>query len=255
VFEHEKQAPKSHYFLLQHGRITHGMQFVDPEQARWPTSYYGEESGVGLAIKALPPGPRHIGLVGLGTGTLAAYGRPGDSLRIYEINPEVQRLAASRFGYLNLCRQQKAEVSVVLGDARLSLEREDPSLQFDLLALDAFSSDAIPVHLLTAEAFQLYQRHLKTNGVIAVHISNHYLDLEPVVVNLARQFQYKLAAIDYDETSDQWWLYSSTWLLLSHNRAIIDSPAIQEVAYSVKTNATNVPLWTDDFASLFQILK
>src|SRR5208283_1816496 len=124
---------------------------------------------------------------------------------IYEINPEVKRLASSRFTYLQHC---PGKVEVVPGDARLSMEREPPQ-HFDLLALDAFSGDAIPVHLLTKEAFDIYERHMNTNGVIAVHISNHYLDLEPVVVNLARQFHYKLAPIDYDENEDEWWLYGS----------------------------------------------
>ncbi len=145
-------------------------------------------------------------------------------------------------------------VEVAPGDARLSLEREPPQ-HFDLLVLDAFSSDAIPVHLLTKEAFELYARHLNTNGIIAVHISNHYLDLEPVVVNLARHFGYKLASIDYEETDEEWWLYSSTWILLTHSEQIINSPAIRNAESTIATNSVTVPLWTDDFASLFQILR
>lgn len=252
VFEHEPVNPKSHYFLLQHGRITHGIQFVDPQQSQWPTSYYGEDSGVGLAMKVLPQGPRRVGVIGLGAGTLAAYGRAGDNFRFYEINPEVRRLATSRFTFLSNC-MSTAKVDVVLGDARLSLEQEPPQ-SFDLLALDAFSSDAIPVHLLTKQAFELYERHLKTNGIIAVHISNHYLDLEPVVANLAHEFNYRVAAIDYDESDDEWWLYSSTWILLTRDNAVMNFPPIRAVAYPAKTKA-NLPLWTDDFASLFQILK
>ncbi|HWX19106.1 MAG TPA: fused MFS/spermidine synthase [Candidatus Binatia bacterium] len=251
VYEYRKDEPKGHHFVLQHGRITHGLQFVDAQQAGWPTSYYGEESGIGLALKALPAGHRRLGLVGLGTGTLTAYALPGDYVRIYEINPDVKRYATSRFSYLANCAG-KAEVA--LGDARLSMEQEPPQ-QFDLLALDAFSSDAIPVHLLTREAFQVYQRHLKTNGIIAVHISNHFLDLEPVVTNLARQFNYKLAVIDYDEADEEWWLYSSTWILLSRDEKFMTSPSIAAAALPTKTNAVKAPLWTDDFASLFQILK
>jgi hypothetical protein len=256
VYEHYRNEPLSHYFLLQHGRITHGLQFADPAQARWPISYYGAESGIGLGVGALPPGPRRIGVAGLGTGTMAAYARAGDYLRIYEINPQVVTLATTRFTYLtNFCRSP-GTLQIALGDARLSMEKE-PSQHFDLLVLDAFSSDAIPVHLLTREAFALYGRHLNTNGIIAVHISNHYLDLEPVVVKLAREFGYKLAAIDYDDTENEgeWWLYSSTWVLLSRNEQIINSPAIREAAYTVSTNSLKGPLWTDDFASLFQILK
>lgn len=251
VFEESRDDPKEHYLLLEHGRITHGLQFVDPAQAAWPTTYYGEESGVGLAIGALPARARRIGLVGLGAGTLSAYGRTNDYLRIYEINPAVRQLAATRFTYLANC---PARVEVTLGDARLSMEREPPQ-NFDLLALDAFSSDAIPVHLLTREAFALYLRHLNPDGIIAVHISNHYLDLEPVVANLARQFGFGLATIDYEETDEAWWLYSSTWILLSRNQKVLDTPAIRAAATPAKPRPRNVPQWTDDFASLFQILR
>jgi len=260
VCEYRKDDPEGHYFLLQHGRITHGIQFVDPRRATWPTTYYAKGSGVALAVDALSPGGRRIGLVGLGTGTVTAYGRAGDYLRIYEINPDVQQLATSRFRYLSNC---PAKVEIALGDARLSLEREPPQ-NFDLIALDAFSSDAIPVHLLTKEAFEVYARHLNTNGIIAVHISNHYLNLEPVVANLARHFDYKLASISHDEEDNEaddedwegaWWDYSSTWILLTHSEEIIKSPAINHAASAVKTNAVPIPLWTDDFASVFQILQ
>jgi hypothetical protein len=251
VHEHEKNDPTSHYFLLLHGQITHGLQFVDPARATWPVSYYGAKSGIGLGVAALPTGPRRIGVVGLGTGTMAAFGRAGDCLRFYEINPQVQSVATSWFSYLT---KSAATVEVVLGDARLSLER-DPPQHFDLLALDAFSGDAIPVHLLTKEAFEVYQRHLNADGIIAVHISNDGLDLEPVVVNLARHFGYKLASIHHEEPGGAWWLYPSTWVLLSRSEQIIDSPAIRSAASVVNTNDIKVPLWTDDFASLFQILR
>ncbi len=251
VFEYRKNQPAEHHFLLQHGRITHGLQFVDAAEAVRPTTYYGAESGIGLAVRALPAADRRIGLVGLGTGTMSAYGQAGDYLRIYEINPQVKQLAMSRFTYLAHC---PAKIDIAPGDARLSMERE-PSQHFDLLVLDAFSSDAIPVHLLTKEAFALYERHLNTNGIIAVHVSNHYLDLEPVVVNLARHFKYRLASISFDETEDEWWLYSSTWILLTRSQEIINAPAIRAASSKVNTNSVKVPLWTDDFASLFQILK
>jgi hypothetical protein len=253
VFEHRKEEPDGHYFLLQHGRITHGLQFVDPAQAKWPTSYYGPGTGIERAVRALPATQRRIGVVGLGTGTLMAYGQPGDYWRIYEINPEVRRLSSSRFSYLAHC---PGTVDLAMGDARLSMDREPPQ-QFELLALDAFSSDAIPVHLLTREAFQIYARHLKTNGIIAVHISNHYLDLEPVVANLANHFHYRLAMFDYDENDNQeeWWLPSPTWILLTHRDATFLSPSLSSGATAIKTNWARVPLWTDDFASLFQILQ
>jgi hypothetical protein len=251
VYEYEKDRPYGHYFLLQHGGITHGLQFTQPEQAKWPTTYYGPGSGIHMAVQALPTTSRRLGVVGLGTGTSAAFGRDGDYLRIYEINPEVVRLANSQFTYVGNC---PGKVEIALGDARLSMEREVPQ-QFDLLALDAFSSDAIPVHLLTKEAFELYQKHVKTNGIIAVHISNHYLDLEPVVLNLARHFNYQVAKIEYDEddAEQDWWFYSSTWLLLTYNQEAVNSPPISAASSQVKPK--RIPLWTDDFASLFQILQ
>jgi len=251
VYEYQKDDPEMHYFLLQHGRITHGLQFTDPAQSSTPVSYYGPDSGIGLAVSALHLGPRRIGVVGLGTGTMAAFGRPGDHLRFYEINPQVQAVANSWFSYLTNC---PGSVEVALGDARLTLE-QDPPQRFDLLVLDAFSSDAIPVHLLTKEAFEVYERHLNTNAIIAVHISNHYLDLEPVVVNLARQFGYKLAVIDFEENDEEWWNYSSTWVLLSRNEQIMKAAPIHYLANPASTNSVSIPLWTDDFASLFQILN
>jgi hypothetical protein len=250
VYEHRRDDPKEHHYLLQHGRITHGLQFIDPEQARLPTTYYGDASGIGLAMHAFPEGTRRVGLVGLGTATLTAYGRAGDYMRIYEINPQVRQLATTRFKYATSCR---GKVEIELGDARLSMERDSPQ-QFDVLALDAFSSDAIPVHLLTKEAFDVYQRHLKTNAIVAVHISNHYLDLEPVVANLAKQFGYKMAIIDFDENDEEWWLYSSTWILLSRDQGVLEQPAIS-AATRTKSSSRKAPLWTDDFTSLFQILK
>ncbi len=251
VFEHNKTNSFDHHFLLQHGRITHGIQFADAEQALWPTSYYGEQSGIGLGIAALPAGPRRFGVVGLGTGSIAAYARRGDYLRIYEINPEVMHVAKSCFTYLRTC---PARVDVVAGDARLSLER-DPPQNFDLLALDAFTSDAIPVHLLTKEAFEVYGRHLRTNGIIAVHISNQYLDLEPVIKRLATKLNYNIAVIDYEEMEGDWWLYACTWVLLTHDEQILNLPAIHWASNTPKTNSVSFPLWTDDFASLLQVLK
>jgi SAM-dependent methyltransferase len=251
VFEQRKVSAKEHHYLLVHGRITHGLQFLDPERSGWATSYYGEDSGISMAINALPAGPRKIGVIGLGTGTMAVFARAGDTMRIYEINPDVRRLATSRFSYVT---KSHGNVEVVLGDARLSMEAEPPQ-NYDLLALDAFSSDAIPVHLLTRESFALYERHLKTNGIIVLHISNRYLNLEPVVVNLAHEFGYHIAIIDDDNEDGDWWTFPSTWVVLSKNRSVVESDPIAKVASTIRPPKHPVPLWTDDFASLFQILK
>jgi hypothetical protein len=251
VFDHRQESPQDRFILLRHGRITHGLQFTRADYAKLPTTYYSTNSGVGMAINALPERPRRIGMVGLGTGTLATYGRAGDTLRIYEIDPEVVELARTRFSYLSNC---PAKIEIVPGDARLSLEREAPQ-QFDLLALDAFSGDAVPVHLLTREAFAVYERHMATNGVLAIHISNHFLDLEPVVVNLARDVRRGIMLIDPDDDEEQWWIYGSTWALMSRQREFYNRPEFYSSAVPFRTNAPVIPLWRDDFASLFQILR
>ena len=250
VFKYDSDASNLHYLEFSHGRTLHGQQFTDPERALWPTTYFSENSGIGLAMQALPAGDRRIGVIGLGAGTLAAYPQSGDYMHIYEINPEVDRIARSRFTYLSNC---KGKVEVTLGDGRLSLEREAPQ-NFDLLVLDAFNSDAPPVHLLTKEAFVIFERHLKTNGVIAVNISNRRVNLEPVIANLARHFGYQMTTIENVPPSDKPWLMASSWVLLSHDPAIFDVPAIRLAGRPLLTDPASIPLWTDDFASLFQIL-
>jgi hypothetical protein len=238
-----------------HGATTHGLQFVSPEKALLPTSYYGEHSGIGLALRHLPrESGRRLGLVGLGTGTLAVYGQAGDTLRIYEINPAVEKLARDPFTHL---ARSPAKIDVVMGDARLSLEQEltaGQPQQFDLLALDAFSSDAIPAHLLTKEAFELYLKHMRPDGVIAVHISNRYLDLEPVVRALAQHFDLNMAVIS-DDYEAEWWFYETTWILVTKNKTFLAQPAIEE-ATDIPSNTPHPPvLWTDDRTSLYEILR
>ncbi|MCH8218993.1 MAG: fused MFS/spermidine synthase, partial [Planctomycetes bacterium] len=189
---YKEPKSKRKYLKLVHGRIAHGMQYDDAKHRRQPTSYYGEESGVGLALRHLPRKTgRRIGVVGLGVGTLAAYGREGDVIRFYEIDPQVFRFAEKLFSYL---KDSEADVEVVPGDARLSLERE-ASQNSDLLVLDAFSGGAVPVHLLTKEAFEVYLRHLNPDGVLAVHITNIHLDLAPVVRRLGEAFHLEAISI------------------------------------------------------------
>ena len=250
VFEHRKDEPRGHHYLLQHGRITHGLQLADPQLQTLATTYYGNQSGIGLALKALTQANRRIGIIGLGTGTIATYARPGDFLHFYEINPAVKELAAHPFTHLKQCA---GAWSITPGDARLSLENE-PSQDFDLLALDAFSSDAIPVHLLTREAFALYLFHLNTNGLLAVHVSNHFLDLEPVVLRQAAEFGLHAVVIDHDADPAQWWIYSSTWILLSRNDQLLADSSIRANARP-KLSSRHVPVWTDDYCSLFEIVR
>lgn len=247
----------SRNYLLSHGITTHGLQFAKDPYDRWPTSYYGPDSGVGLAVDTAEPttGGRHIGMVGLGTGSLAAYGMPGDRLRIYEINPDVLTLARERFTFLS---QTVADVHIVLGDARLMLEdelRREAPQKFDVLALDAFSSDAIPVHLLTEEAFRVYLRHLKSDGIIAVHISNRYLDLRPVVESMARHYGLHFVTVSHNPGDDDWWLYRTTWMLLSRDEARLQVKAIADAAEEPPDADAPLVHWTDDRASLYRVLR
>jgi hypothetical protein len=256
VFEHNATSPDLHYYTLVHGVTSHGLQFAAEPKASWPTTYYAESSGIGLAIGQLPPLPRrHIGLVGLGTGTVATYGRTGDRVRIYEIDPHVEQLARTRFTYL---AHSSANVQVVMGDARVSMERELATHEpqgFDVLALDAFTSDAIPVHLLTKEAFEIYLQHLKPDGVIAVHTSNRYLDLEPVVKTLAAHFGLSVVSIVDNPPSKNWWVFRTTWMLVTRNRAFLETTEIANAADKYEPSPRTAALWTDDHASLYEILK
>lgn len=257
VLEPDVTELRERHRLLVHGATTHGLQLLEPGRTRTPTTYYSATSGVGRAIDSLDDGdgwlqPRRLGLVGLGVGTLAAYARQGDFLCVYEINPAIRDLARRRFGFLDECG---AEVEVVMGDARLSLERElaaRAARAFDVLALDAFSSDAIPVHLLTREAFETYLGHLAPRGILAVHVSNRYLDLSPVVERLADHFGLAAVSVN-DPGGDEWWAYSSTWLLLSRDPEILARPGIADAADACGTGA-GADLWTDDFASLWPLV-
>lgn len=257
VFEYEKERPESHYYLLLHGRITHGLQFVSPSRAREITSYFGPTSGLGLAFNHFPKREgKRIGLLGLGVGTIAAYGRPGDYMRIYEINPQVTDIAAKPFSYL---ANSEAKVEVVMGDGRLSMENEAPQ-NFDILIMDAFSSDAVPVHLLTREAFDIYVRHLNKDGAILVNISNRFLDLRPVVENAAKEFGFQALHINSDdgggeeEGESAWWLYGSSWMILSKNTEFLNRGALRQAASPPLSEPNKIPLWTDDYASMFEIL-
>jgi len=235
---------------LLHGTITHGEQFLAPERRRLATTYYGPQTGIGLAIRNLEPNdPRNIGVIGLGTGTLATYGRLGDRIQYYEINPLVVRLARAEFTYLADCQ---AKLDIVLGDARLSLERE-PNQNFDVLAVDAFSSDSIPVHLLTVEAFRLYFRHIKPEGVLAVHVSNRYLDLKPIVQLAAKALGKHTLVIDTDDDDDAG-VFGATWVLVTGNEAFLRK--LETGQDGAKLMARNdLRMWTDNYSNLFRILK
>ncbi len=254
VREEFKDKAIGHHFVLHHGNTLHGLQFVDPVGAQMPTVYYAPQSGIGRMIIGMlshSPAGRRYGIVGLGVGTLAAYARTNDYFRFYEINPAVMHVATKFFTYAPHCA---AKVDCVIGDARLSLEKETAQ-NFDLLVLDAFSGDSIPVHLLTREAFGVYARHLKPGGVIAVHTSNNYLDLEPLLVSLAQTLGYSLAVVEAHPAPKEWWVRPTIWVLLSRDARALNLPEVRSAARVAKAVPGHVRYWTDDFTSLYQVLR
>jgi SAM-dependent methyltransferase len=236
---------------LVHGAILHGDQYMDPPYNRSATTYYKAASGIGrillLKEKQRPDVPRRIGVIGLGTGTIATYGNKGDVMRFYDINPAVVTIAKRDFTYL---KDSEASIEISLGDARLNLEREPPQ-NFDVLAVDAFSSDSIPVHLITLEAVAIYEKHLKPDGVIAFHVSNRFLDLKPVVQQIADKRGLHVAWVrdTYDDGST-----TSDWVLLSRANGQFLKPEILDASYIIAPQP-GWRLWTDDFNNLVQVMK
>jgi hypothetical protein len=238
-------AADQQYRALFNGAIQHGIQFISAQRSRLPTTYYGPECGAAIALKALRGRPLRVGMIGLGIGTFAAYAEAGDVFRFYEINPEVIQLAGSQFRYL---RESRGVTEVVPGDARLSLERE-PAQNYDLLAVDAFSGDSIPIHLLTSEAFALYLRHLAPGGALAVHVTNKHLKLEPVVKRLAdvygvRSYMIVNGKDDVDK------VYSSSWVVVTRNPEL--AAKIEYLSTPIKDVA---PVWTDNYSNLLGVLR
>jgi SAM-dependent methyltransferase len=229
---------------LYNGRTLHGVEFLAPDRLRRPTAYYGPDSGVGrllLSPNSSDRRGRRVGLVGLGVGTLAAYGRHGDTFRFYEINPAVIEAASRYFHFLGT---SQALTDVVEGDGRLALQREPPD-SFDVLVLDAFADDSIPVHLLTREAFGIYFRLLRRDGVLAIHLTNRFLDLAPVVeaaaANLGRHVAEVHSAADPDRH-----ILAADWAVVQSGDAGPGEPTLA---------AEKVRMWTDDYSNLFQVLR
>jgi hypothetical protein len=234
---------------LYHGIVQHGAQYLDSAKRAQPTTYFGPDSGAGLTLRFCCDSPKRVGIIGLGAGTLAAYGKPGDTFHFYEINPQVIELAKSHFTFLS---DSKASISIAQGDARLSLERESGPL-YDVFLADAFSGDAIPVHLLTTEAFDLYLKRLKPSGILAIHISNQYLDLAPVVAQLASA--HGLTARQVWSPKDDAHLYAqAVWILMTRGSEFFERP---EIAGAVKPipPRLGLRLWTDDYNNLLQVFR
>lgn len=251
IWEEAWDNPADHKLLMQHGTTFHGLQFQSPDKRHLATAYYSPESGIGLTLRNLAKQQnRRIGIVGLGVGTLAAYGQDGDTICFYEINPDVERLARKYFTYLSDCPSQ---IDIVKGDARLSMEHQPPQ-NYDVLAIDAFSSDAVPVHLLTAEAMAIYLKHLAPEGVLAFHISTMHLDLHSVIWKLADHFGLKTAWIE-SYKNDQTGALDSDWILLARDDRFIGSDSIRPNASPPDRRRKEVLLWTDDHINLLQILK
>lgn len=245
------EGPKqAHTRTLIHGVINHGRQYLDDSLFLAPITYFSPNSGVGLAIVNSWRMNHRVGVIGLGTGTLTAYSRPGDYYRVYEINPLVWEVAKTQFRFLSGC---KGKCEIALGDARLSLEREQPQ-NFDVLVVDAFSGDSIPVHLLTKESFELYQRHLKPDGILAVHVSNKHLALAPVVERLATSMGLTTLLVSNDESENEE-VFAADWVLVSKaGNPTLSLPVVQSAGQPVPPRP-ELRVWTDDYSNLFQIWK
>jgi len=244
----EVGADPDHRRQLIHGNIMHGKQYLAPDFKSEPTSYYTRSSGIGRLIESLHPrrDPIKVGIIGLGTGTIAAYGTKGDTYRFYDINPGVIAIAQRDFSFL---KDSDATIELPLGDARLKLERETPQ-GFDVLAIDAFSSDAIPVHLITREAVDVYLRHMKPEGVIAFHVTNRYLDLVPVVEGIAHDLG--LTVLWINDAGGEQFGNSSSWVLLAKDPARLAGLGDAASPFEPRRDWR---VWTDDFNNILQVLK
>jgi spermidine synthase len=258
VKEVNPSDPVWHGYNVSHGVTIHGFQFTAPDKKLLPTTYYARQSGIGLAVlndSKYGHGMR-VGILGLGIGTLAAYAQPGDNYRFYEINPIMVALAKGQGGFFSFVPNSPANKTIILGDARISLENElaaSGSNNFDILVLDVFSSDSIPVHLVTKEAFDIYLKHVVPGGILAANISTRYVDLVPVMWQLSKYYNLSMVVIPTEP--DGKLASSSLWVLMSASPEQLQVPAIAARAYSMEGYTTEVRLWTDDFSNLFQILR
>jgi MFS family permease/SAM-dependent methyltransferase len=252
VKEYGLEGEESHLRRLVHGAIMHGEQYLHEKTRTMLTTYYHQDSGIGAAIRSIGERPARVGIIGLGVGTIAAYGRPGDLYRFYDIDARVMQVALHEFTYLT---DSKAKIELALGDARLALEREPPR-RFDVLAVDAFSSDAIPVHLITREALGVYLKHVKPDGIVAFHVSNRFLDLIPVVTRLAREHGVHAVLVSDDPDEEEDHRRSRTdWVLVSRDPAALRRPAMVERGAVEPEDRPDWRTWTDDYSNLIQILK
>lgn len=239
----------SRFRVMYHGGINHGGQRLEPGKEMEPSSYFGRTSGYGRLMENLD-GPRKVGVIGLGAGALLAYSKPGDNWVFYEIDPVVVDIARREFTFMS---NTKAKLEIIMGDGRLSLEREAPR-GYDVLAIDAFSGDSIPMHLITREAMAVYVKHLKPDGAIVFQATNRFVDLMPVIRRLADEFGMQTAWVsDWAEGQD-YWTGTTDQVIVTRNKALLESPSIKSVAEPA-TVRTDLPTFTDDFYNLMRILK
>lgn len=246
-----------HNRTLKHGRTQHGLQFQGPDTRHWPTAYFGRSTGAGILLDHHPRRsagqPLSIGIIGLGAGTLAAYGRPGDKITFYEIDSAVLRLAQEYFTFLS---DSEAEIHYVLGDARVSLEREAAQGRagdLDVLIVDAFSSDAVPTHLLTEECGQVYRARLAPGGVLAMHLSNRHVDLLRVARGLAAELQMQAILVSSADDPGAGVL-AADWVLFANDTQFLGDPVVKK-AQTAWDDSQPPVVWTDDYSSLWQVLR
>jgi hypothetical protein len=272
LLEFDTDKPARHRHNLKHGTTVHGSQFQSAELRRIPTAYFGRVTGIGLTLDSgLSEGPRDVGIIGLGIGTLASYGRPGDAFTFYEIDPNVIRLAQDS-RYFDYLEQSAAEIKIVQGDARLALEAEisaNDAPQYDILVLDAFTSDAIPVHLLTLEAFRLYARHLRPGGILAANISNRYMNLTPLILRLGMEVgMHGVNIVNHNHPNSLSMM--SEWIVLSRDEQVIRDYQVRaerrRAEYGLEPGRILLtrlqsrrieaaPLWTDGYSDIFGVLR
>ena len=252
VKEYGYPGEDAHLRRLVHGAIMHGEQYQTGKWRAFITTYYQETSGIGAAIRSKQAaGPLRVGVIGLGTGTIAAYGRRGDVYRFYDIDPGVIDVARAEFSFL---ADSAARIELAVGDARLALEREAPQ-RFDVLAVDAFSGDAIPVHLITREALAVYLRHMRPDGIVAFHVSNRFLQLIPVVARIAKEENAHAVLVSDDPDDDDSRRSRSDWVLVSRSLEALGREEIVKAGGNQAEDQAGWRTWTDDYSNLVQILK
>jgi hypothetical protein len=245
------------YRSMYHGAIMHGGQLLGDSFRNMPADYFGPDSGYGRVFASLremePKTPLNVGVIGLGAGVIAAWMKPGDTLVFYEISPRVADIARREFTFL---ADTPAKTELVMGDGRLSLEREPPR-GYDVLGIDAFSGDSIPMHLITREAMALYVRHLKPDGVIVFQATNRYIDLLPVVKRLAAEAGMEAVNVSDSaegESGPEYWYSSTDQVVVTRNRKLLEWPRIAEAAEEIE-DRPHLPTFSDAHHNLLRILK